>query len=162
MNLVGRHDPLAVANYFLTCALQEGRSLTIMQLVKLVYIAHGWSMAYFNRGLTNREPEAWMYGPVYPQVYNRFRGSGSAPISNIARDAQGNSISSDFTNEERALMDSVFNGYAKLHAFHLSDLTHQKGTPWERVFNENGSYSPIPNELISKHYNDLRAKRTAA
>jgi|GEM_PF-5349088 len=36
------YSPSVIANYFLDRASKEGRAVTPMQLLKLVYIAHGW------------------------------------------------------------------------------------------------------------------------
>jgi uncharacterized phage-associated protein len=76
--------PLAVANAVLDEARDQGKSLTIMQLLKLVYIAHGWSLALLNVPLVNEEPEAWQHGPVFPSIYREFRRFGSQPIQGSA------------------------------------------------------------------------------
>ncbi|WP_184090282.1 type II toxin-antitoxin system antitoxin SocA domain-containing protein [Sphingomonas xinjiangensis] len=55
-----------------------------MQLLRLVYIAHGWSLGLLNEPLVNEEPEAWQHKPVFPAVYRAFRKFGAGGISERA------------------------------------------------------------------------------
>lgn len=55
------HDARAVANYMLAVAEKKGMTLTPMQVLKLVYLAHGWSLAWFGRPLIRDDVEAWDY-----------------------------------------------------------------------------------------------------
>ena len=74
------YDSGTVANHFLRLARQQGKSLTPMQLLKLVYIAHGWSLGLYGLPLVRDEIQAWQYGPVIPNLYNRIRNYRSLPI----------------------------------------------------------------------------------
>ena len=67
------YDSRRVANEFIRAAAQEGRGLSIMTLLKFVYIAHGWTLALLDRPLITDLAEAWRYGPVVPSVYFGFR-----------------------------------------------------------------------------------------
>lgn len=62
----------AVANEFLHLAKDEGRSVTPMQLLKLVYFAYGWYWAFADDRLLDERVQAWKYGPVVPSVYHEF------------------------------------------------------------------------------------------
>ena len=52
------HDSRAVANYFLTKAKDAGKQLTPMQIIKLVYFAHGWSLGLLRSPLIDDQIEA--------------------------------------------------------------------------------------------------------
>jgi len=52
-----------------------------MQLIKLVYIAHGWTLGLYNQPLIGKQVEAWTYGPVIPSVYHDFKHYGRDPIT---------------------------------------------------------------------------------
>src|SRR5262245_28802202 len=76
----GAHDPRAIANRVLEIRQEAGETTTVMQLIKLVYIADGWSLALRGKPLSKEDPQAWQYGPVYPTVYNAVRKYGSQPV----------------------------------------------------------------------------------
>lgn len=154
-------DSRAVANRILEIAESKDITLTMMQLQKLVYIAHGWWLAFSNTPLTKDSPEAWQYGPVYRSVYNSFRGSGSQPIRRRASDPiTGLLFSGEFSSDADGLLDQIVDSYGKMHAFQLSDITHQENTPWSKASSESGYYATISNSMIKEHFDDLRKERT--
>lgn len=156
-------SPLAVANAVLEEAERQGKRLTIMQLLKLVYIAHGWSLALLNAPLVNEEPEAWQHGPVFPSIYRAFRRFGSGPITEPASTPFGPLAAADLSDQQRSVIQSVVQGYGDKHAFSLSRMTHQPDTPWARVYrNGLGSSDDIPNEIIADHYRKLARERQTA
>jgi uncharacterized phage-associated protein len=79
------HDPRAIANHILRLRSEEGKSLTIMQLIKLVYFADGWSMELLGKPLSRDNAQAWKFGPVYPTVYSAFKHFGSSAVADEAR-----------------------------------------------------------------------------
>lgn len=151
------HDSRAVANEILTIARAENKSLTLMQLLKLVYLAHGWRLTYSGNPLTKDLVEAWQRGPVYRNVYSAFSGSGSNPINGLAY-IPGTSVpySSKFSAEEMDIIKQVVGAYGHVHAFDLSNMTHKPNTPWTLTFNKDGQYAVIPNVLIKEHFTKLR------
>lgn len=164
MDLESAHDPRAIANRILEIRreLNPAQPLTLMQLIKLVYIADGWSLAFQGKPLSNQLPQAWQYGPVYPTVYSAFKRFGSQPITSPAY-VKGTDIPyvEEFTAEEEELLRAVVKSYGKLSAFNLSRLTHQRGTPWSQAF-DRGIYSEISREEMKSHFLDLRKKRLVA
>jgi uncharacterized phage-associated protein len=152
------HSSLAVANKILQIAWQKKKSLTIMQLIKLVYISHGWSLALLNRPLVSDRVEAWQHGPVYPEIYNEFRGSGWQPIMRTAKDAlSGVAADSDFDDDDHSIMEKVVESYGNFHAFELSARTHQPGTPWFDTYDGGeGKFAVIRNDLIKTHFDELK------
>ena len=68
--------PVLVADYFIANARGP---LTPLQVIKMVYIAHGYSLAILGEPLVEEAVEAWRYGPVLPSVYyaaKRYGGDG--------------------------------------------------------------------------------------
>ena len=159
-----RHDARGVANAILDYAATKDIALTPMQVIKLVYLCHGWSLALHDGPMIDNQPQAWQYGPVYPHIYKAFKQFGSRPISGRARSREtGFPYEAKLTDDQRKLMHEVVDGYGHLKAFQLSNLTHQVGTPWQISYNA-GAYSQISDELMKAHFEklyDVRSTGTA-
>lgn len=158
-----------IANEFIRRAATEDRALTQMQLQKLVYIAHGWNLAITGEPLTHDDPQAWDYGPVYRDLWQALRDFGRAPVSReiMNEEYMPGSFDSDNLNSpakarlsqaETDVIDRVFDKYSRFHAFQLSALTHQDGTPWTQVYDGgSGKYDSIDAELIRNHFVGIAA-----
>lgn len=164
----------ALANEFISRAAEHGQHFTQMQLQKLVYIAHGWNLAIHDEPLTIDDPAAWPYGPAYIELLWTFRRYGKSAITKKIKfsdlpggasdDEDGSlDVTGVLEDHEKALIDEVFRVYGRYHAFQLSALTHQKGTPWDTVYNKRGGErEPIDKELIKKHFEGLQPSGAAA
>ncbi|SDJ19147.1 Uncharacterized phage-associated protein [Agrobacterium fabrum] len=155
------HDARAIANYILDRAPQLGvERLTIMQLLKLVYLSHGWSTAFCDVPLVEQCPQAWQYGPVYPTVYRALNHFGGNPVTDRIKDRlTGSQFYPNLSDYQRRVIDAVLKSYGKKHAFELSRITHQDGGPWQNAYEAKGAYSEIPLEDLRKHYKELAEAR---
>ena len=151
------YDARQIANWFIKKAQQQGRSLSIMSLLKLVYISHGWHLEMRNAPLFNNKIEAWQYGPVIPDVYYGFRRQGV-----VLNNANPTVPEVDISPADADLLEQIWNIYGSLPAFRLSDMTHVPGGPWDIATKSGGNYARILDELIRQHYVDLRQRATAA
>ena len=157
------YDARAVANHLLGLAEKTKKQLTPMQLVKLVYISHGWHLALLDRPLINEEVEAWRYGPVVPSVYHAFKEFGAGSVTKKAiRYNENKPFELDPVNADTLeLLDSVWDIYSDLTGVKLSAMTHQQKTPWFTVTKDYHGSSripmglDIPNETIKAHYKAL-------
>jgi uncharacterized phage-associated protein len=180
--MTARYTPATIANEFLHRAGMAGKTLTPMQLLKLVYIAHGWHMAVNAEPLFDEAVEAWKYGPVVPSLFHEFKEFGGTPIRRLAHaidvpvggeeDDQGWIVRTPFVppsdSNAHKLLDWVWQGYGGRDGGSLSDMTHEPGTPWSETVAEMKKNNPhvdwvngypIPNERIRSHYLTLWAKR---
>ncbi len=131
----------------------SGNRLTPLQLIKLTYIAHGWSYPMLNRGLIGDPIEAWQYGPVVPSLYHSLKEWRASPVNHRI-------WSSDtLTPEEDALVQRVFDAYGSYSGGQLSTMTHQDGTPWDVAWRR-GRNSQITNDMIEDHYRRIHAERS--
>jgi len=138
---------LVVAKEILKLAQAENRGLTPLQLIKMVYISHGWCLAHYKRPLINENIEAWTYGPVIPELYQKVKSYGSDPVLNI--DTPDIQISGD----DKQLIKAVYDSLKEKSGLYLSSLTHQPGTPWEKTWeNGQGKNVVISNDLIQDFY----------
>jgi uncharacterized phage-associated protein len=154
------HSSLAIANKILQVAGEKGMPLTIMQLIKLVYLAHGWTLALLNKPLVEEPVEAWQHGPVYPGIYREFRGVGWQPIERMAiHPFSGTTYEANISDDEASIIDEVVTVFGKFHAFELSARTHQPGTPWHQTYDDGrGQSRQISNSLIKAEFDRLREK----
>ena len=133
-----------IARYFIE---KTNGSKTPMQLNKLTYIAHGWYLAIYDKPLIVEDIEAWKYGPVVPVLYYQFKMYGGNYVPYKKVDETG-SIKGD----EKMLLDKIIDVYGKYEGVQLSAMTHQKDTPWYRVWNSKGKNAIIPNGMIKEYY----------
>ncbi len=141
------YDSRQIANRLISLVNQRGQSMSIMRLLKLAYMVHGWTLAIIDKPLVNDYVQAWRYGPVIPSIYYPFRPYGVHALQQIPI-VKENAIDEETDN----LMDSVFGIYMHLSDSQLSHLTHIKGGPWDITYKPNKLGIVIPNELISEHF----------
>ena len=152
------YDARSVANEFLRQAKASGRALTNMQLQKLVYIAHGYSLAILRKPLNKQRAEAWRYGPVIPDLYHALRQYKSGEVTELI-----NLFPSEQLSEtDRSLVSSVLNAYGRYSGTQLSTMTHKEGTPWREVYQPDAAFNNdvIPDALIATHYLKLLNERS--
>lgn len=154
------YDARAIANFVLDHASNFGQQLTVMGILKLLYFAHGWHLAQTGRPLIRQRFEAWEFGPVVRVVYDCFKGIGRSPIRNrawkqdpVTRAAEV--VSYELSPETADFLRGISDSYAHLHAFKLSEMTHEPGSPWDRVWNDRSSIHlgmVIPNDAIRDYF----------
>ncbi|MBC6413181.1 MAG: SocA family protein [Hyphomonadaceae bacterium] len=142
-------DVFTVADEILKTAKREGLRLTPMQLVKLAYIAHGWSLAIMGRPLFSEPVEAWKYGPVIPALYHATKHHGRNPIPSELIDEEAES---PLTERVRSFLEDFVKKYGRLSGVALSSLTHRHGTPWHQVYRKGVGNIPIDDARIAAHY----------
>ena len=153
------YDPIQVANAVIGIAKKDGRTISPLHLQKLIYYAHGWSLAIFDEALINEELEAWKYGPVIPRVYHEFKYFGSAAIDRPATciDVAGNEITPTVPEDDKLtwqLLEKVWEVYKGYRAIELSQISHAPGSPWQTAWNSRFGMSSvtISNESIKDYF----------
>jgi uncharacterized phage-associated protein len=148
---------LSVAQYILDRCNEAGDpAVTPMQLIKLVYVAHGYMLGKYGRPLLDEPVQAWQYGPVVPTVYRAVKDYHSAPVERVAGATQGQV----FSDKEREVMDNVARTYGRYTGIVLSSATHRPGTPWQRTWELAGKNAPISNDLIENFYANMLRQPT--
>ena len=123
-----------------------GDPLSIMSLLKLSYISHGWYLALCDAPLFSDRIEAWRHGPVIPKMYKDFRRQGIRPSKFVK------CRSADVDEQQIDFLEQIYDIYGALPPFHLSALTHVAGGPWDITYRMGGLFAEIPNDLIKMHY----------
>jgi uncharacterized phage-associated protein len=158
----------AVANWFLTKAKENGKTLTHMKLQKLVYLAYGWYYAYNDVPLFDEGIFAWQHGPVIAALYGTFKDCGREPIDHLAEYSvdkkdgniekrpyaiQTDDIETKLQIEE--MLEFVWKIYSPLSAFELRNLTHRQGSPWRIVYEAFGKTVAIDPKEIYRYFTRL-------
>lgn len=159
------YNPISVANQFINRSIYDGVKITPMKVLKLVYIAHGWYLGFTKKPFISEQTEAWKYGPVISSVYQAFKKYGISDIKSL--NFSNSEIKSDYkelteNDEHIKFLDTIWDVYKGFSGGELSNLTHQKETPWYITWNTNkGSTkhgSIIPNKLIQEYYEEKLAE----
>lgn len=115
----------SLAEYLLIKAEQTNDTLTPMQIVKLVYLCHGWMLGLHGRHLIEDDVEAWRYGPIIRILYTAVKKFRSHPVElPLIKNAQAKN---SFSDEEKDIMNQVFDIYGKRTGIQLSRLTMPRG-----------------------------------
>ncbi|WP_217522081.1 Panacea domain-containing protein [Vibrio metschnikovii] len=142
-----------VAREFINLAKEDGKRLTNLQLQKLVYIAHGIHLAKSGQPLLDQEVNAWKHGPVIPSVYNVFKKYKNSPIEY----SEGSDVI-DLNDYEKESIKDTYVNFGKFNGWTLREVTHKEGSPWYKVWHEDGSAklnAIIPNDIIKSHYDEI-------
>ena len=151
-----------IADYFIA---RTGGGLTPLQVIKLTYIAHGYSLALLDEAMIEEEVEAWKYGPVVPSVYHAAKKYGGRKITELLysgiptsdkEDVKGAIafISGRMSDGQKAVLDGVLAVYGKFTGFELTDRTHVQDSPWERFYKPRSYGQKIPNHIIKSYYKE--------
>ena len=141
------HNALHVANAFIRRAIDGGKPLTALQVIRLTYFAQAWMLGLYSRPLFEQEIEAWRYGPVVADVYYAVKHYKLDAIREPIPGVQGR----DFDDVETDLLDQVYRIHGKLGGAELSALAREPGSPWDE-FDSRGGRKVIPTSRIKLFY----------
>ena len=130
-----------VANWFL-----EKEPMTHKKLQKLCYYTQAWSYALKNKPFMDSEFQAWIHGPVSPELYGKYKDSS---FEDLYPDSD---IKTDFKNDCREFLENIWETYGDSTGNSLEVLTH-KELPWIKARTGYGTYDNCE-EIISK--DDMR------
>lgn len=97
------------------------QSMTHKKLQKLFYYTYVWYYIVFDSKLCDTNFEAWVHGPVSPELYHQYKSYGWSRIEN-----EKGTVLSDSKYE---FIKTIFSIYGDMNAEELEELTH-KETPW--------------------------------
>ena len=137
-------DIYDIAKWFLNKS-----AMTPKKLQKMVYYAYAWFITLMNEDsnsvenrLFNSSPEAWVRGPVFPDLYQEYKMYGYSEIP----------ITSDrpyYNNDIEDILNQVWNVYGKYNANELESLTHQE-SPWINARQGCSAFSVCNNTISDK------------
>jgi len=134
--------------------------VTPLMLQKLLYFIQGIYSALYGRPIFQEDCQAWVHGPVYPEVYELFRDFKYNPIDD-ARFALFEGTADALTEEEKNVIDLVVNTFGMYGGKVLERITHNE-EPWQEARKGYGDSIPssefLPKERIMKYYEAINHK----
>ena len=134
---------------------------THLKLQKLVYFCYAEYLSKMNKKLFTDSIYAFQYGPVVETIYNKYRDSGSYEIDNTKNISIRKSLemparsritfAKDGLNKW-SIIDKTIEKYGDMTAVDLVELTHQKGSPWDKTYIEGEMYKVIQDRDIIKYH----------
>lgn len=103
--------------------LSQTGDISAMKLQKLVYYSQAWSLVWDDKPLFDSKIEAWVGGPVVPDLYQEHKGKFTVSVDDFKGEV------SNLSSDNISTIDEVLKAYADKNAQWLSDLTHMED-PW--------------------------------
>ena len=121
---------LDVANYLLWSEdrFEGSEGITPLKLQKLVYYCQGFHLAMFGKELFPETIEAWLHGPVVPDLYHHFKEAGNGIVK-----APSQLQDVGLTKDQLELLDEVLETYGQFSAWRLRNMTHEE-LPWKNAY----------------------------
>lgn len=113
-----RIKPIEIAPYF----IQKG--VSPLKLQKLLYYAQVWFFVRTGNKLFEDKIQAWIYGPVVYEIWDRFR------FMRRSRIIPKNRLQPIDLGVIETHLDDVWKAYGHLKGADLVDLTHEE-LPWK-------------------------------
>lgn len=165
------YSAASIANLFLNLGFKEKKPISPMQIQKLIYLAHGYYLYRHNgEPLINEVFQAWRFGPVLSSIYFDCRHFGRTGIKQFLLDDFDSVDDRDNpypidprprpaplpdNKEVKKIVDFVWRTYGKYDPIRLSQWTHEKEGPWDKI-TKGGSdilrNKEVPNEEIHDYF----------
>jgi uncharacterized phage-associated protein len=110
-------------------------SITNKKLQKLLYYIEAWFLVY-KSSIIDEDFEAWVHGPVIPDIYKKYRDFGYSDIKNqynkgITPSEKLHKLLNETQIEpdSQNLLFAILKQYESLSSYELEELTHSE-KPW--------------------------------
>ena len=151
---------MEVSNIILTHFDYAGDLITNKKLQKLLYYVEAWNLVYHS-SVIDDDFEAWVHGPVVPDVYQAFKGFGYSAIENKYAEGQSASEkmrellgSAKMEQTQKDIMFAVLKKYGSLTSYQLETLSHSE-PPWataRKGFDDFAHSSNVIDKGLMKEY----------
>ncbi len=112
--------------------LNKNEEVTPLSLQKQLYFVQGFYLALYKEVLFKVNCEAWLHGPVYPEVYHKYKRYGYNPIEDDEHYIYDKNVEKKLNNDEKAVVDMVTKTFGMYSGKILENITH-KEEPWKKA-----------------------------
>ncbi|QXM05798.1 type II TA system antitoxin MqsA family protein [Crassaminicella indica] len=131
--------------------------ITPLALQKLLYFSQSFFKAFTGEFLFDNDCEAWIHGPVYKNIYFKYKDHGYNPI-----DEDVDIFTHfDLTETEKTVIDAVILNFGCYSGKILENMTHAE-RPWRETRNGLEDHEPsdriIEKHLIESYFKQIREK----
>ncbi|WP_313126077.1 type II toxin-antitoxin system antitoxin SocA domain-containing protein [Proteiniclasticum ruminis] len=105
--------------------LMQTSEITPLALQKLLYFAQGFKKAFTDTFMFEEDCEAWVHGPVYHDVYHKYREYGYNPIEEGCLSYENINL----TDDDKELLDHIILYFGCYSGKILETMTHSE-EPW--------------------------------
>lgn len=112
-----------------------------LKLQKLLYYVQGWHLGLKGEPVFTEEIQAWIHGPVVPEIFQTYREYKWTPIARPTKAVTLNDAIADHVHQ-------VLDAYGKLSAAQLEALSHSE-EPW--IHARNGLAPKAPSKAVITH-----------
>lgn len=152
-NTVDFHSKINIVIEYL---LSECEDITPLALQKSLYYIQGFYYAFYDAFLFSEECQAWVHGPVYPEIYSRYKNYKFDPIKPIKK--MDNTV---FSLPEREVLKSVIKYICCYSGKVLEKFTHSE-EPWlstrGNLTSTESSNKIITKEIIGKYFKEIKER----
>ena len=145
------HDARAVANEVIRLAHARPKSITNLEVQKLIYFAHGFMLALEEQPLFWQNVIAWPHGPVVIDVYEALKKYGRDPIQEPI--AMPGLVAPSIRSSR--IIGLAYQRMSKFSPGRLIRISHDPNGPWYKVWHERGENQVIDTELIQSYFTSL-------
>jgi len=154
--LGGQKTDVSKVDEVIEYLLFKCEDITPLALQKALYYVQGFNYAFMDSFMFTEDCEAWVHGPVYREIYNRYSGYRFDPIE--CNDEFHVSV---FTDAEKAVIDSVIQNFCCYSGKILERFTHTE-LPWiktrDNLPTDAHSNRKIRKETIGEYFTAVKQK----
>jgi len=141
----GRYRANDVACYLIHKAIDNGHPISNLQLQKILYYLQVFFLQKKRYALFSDETEAWRFGPVVRDVYEKYSGFGASDLTDM------DPYEVEFSQEEKNIINKILEDKSRMYPWKLVADTHEKGKAWDLVYQGGiGNKEKIPKEMLER------------
>ncbi len=134
---------------------QKGDTISHKKLQKLLYYVEAWHLVNFNNPILSEDFQAWVHGPVVPELYHKLKEFGfndlkvvNDEFETVDEEIKNIIEKNEISDETIEFIYSVLDRYGSLTSFELELLSHSEA-PWLEARQDYPPHAPCTN-IISK------------